>query len=84
VELAVLRSLGSPAWRHQPVRVPAFPTVMCELLGIPLTDREWISVIVTDYGKDGESQRVTRELADYFAGLVAVARARARPQPVPS
>jgi cytochrome P450 len=57
----------------------AFPlptAVICELLGIPLADREWISVMVTDYGKDGDFERVPRELAPYFAGLVAAKRAK--------
>ena len=52
-------------------------TVISELLGIPAADRGWIWVIVTDYGKGGtELQRVPRELAGYFAGLVADKRAR--------
>jgi cytochrome P450 len=52
-------------------------TVISELLGIPAADRSWIWVIVTDYGKGGEElQRVPRELASYFTGLVADKRAR--------
>jgi cytochrome P450 len=50
-------------------------TVLSELLGIPMTDREWISVAVIDYGQPEESGRVTRELAAYFAGLIAAKRA---------
>ncbi len=50
-------------------------TVLCELLGIPVTEREWISVAVVDYGKREESQRVTRELAAYFTELIAAKRA---------
>ena len=51
-------------------------TVICELLGIPAADRGWIWVTVTDYGKGGEElQRVPRELAAYFTGLVAARRA---------
>ncbi len=54
-----------------------FPiTVISELLGIPVTDRGWIWVTVTDYGKGGEElQRVPRELAAYFTGLIAAKRA---------
>jgi cytochrome P450 len=54
-----------------------FPiTVICELLGIPVADRGWIWVRVTDYGKGGEEpQRVPRELGAYFTGLVAARRA---------
>jgi cytochrome P450 len=51
-------------------------TVISELLGIPVTDRGWIWVTVTDYGKGGEElQRVPRELAAYFSGLIAAKRA---------
>jgi cytochrome P450 len=49
--------------------------VLSELLGIPMADREWISVAVIDYGKPEESERVTRELAAYFTGLIAAKRA---------
>jgi cytochrome P450 len=50
-------------------------TVICELLGIPVADRGWIWVTVTDYGKGGEElQRVPRELAAYFTGLIAAKR----------
>lgn len=52
-------------------------TVISELLGIPVTDRGWIWVTVTDYGKGGEElQRVPRELAAYFTGLIAAKRAQ--------
>jgi cytochrome P450 len=51
-------------------------TVISELLGIPVTDRPWIWVTVTDYGKGGEElQRVPRELGAYFARLIAAKRA---------
>ena len=51
-------------------------TVICELLGIPVADRGWIWVTVTGYGRGGEElRRVPRELAAYFAGLVAARRA---------
>jgi cytochrome P450 len=51
-------------------------TVLSELLGIPVADREWISVAVIDYGKPAKSERVTREMAAYFAGLIAAKRAK--------
>jgi cytochrome P450 len=50
-------------------------TVLSELLGIPVADREWISAAVIDYGQPEESERVTRELAAYFMGLIAAKRA---------
>jgi len=51
-------------------------TVISELLGIPVTDREWIWVTVTDYGKGGgELQRVPQELGAYFARLITAKRA---------
>jgi cytochrome P450 len=50
--------------------------VISELLGIPATDRGWIWVTVTDYGKGGEElQRVPQELGAYFARLIAAKRA---------
>ena len=46
-------------------------TVICELLGIPVADRGWIRVTVTDYGKGGEElQRVPRELLSAAYHLV--------------
>jgi cytochrome P450 len=52
--------------------------VLCELLGVPVPDREWILASVLAYGspdRPGESQRVTRELAAYLTGLIAARRA---------
>jgi cytochrome P450 len=57
---------------------PVPVTVLCELLGIPVADRGWISVAVLDYGNPEESERVTRELAGYFTGLIAAKRAEPR------
>jgi cytochrome P450 len=46
-------------------------TVLSELLGIPVADREWILVTVIGYGKGGdEHERVPRELGGYLAGLI--------------
>jgi cytochrome P450 len=51
-------------------------TVISELLGIPVTDRQWIWVTVTDYGKGGEElQRVPQELGAYFTRLITTKRA---------
>jgi len=51
-------------------------TVISELLGIPVTDREWIWVTVTDYGKGGEElQRVPQQLGAYFTRLITAKRA---------
>lgn len=51
-------------------------TVLCELLGVPAADREWISVCVVDYSKGGEEyQRVPRDLAAYFKELISARRA---------
>ena len=49
--------------------------VICELLGIPAADREWIRVTVTAYDRRAEHERVERELAGYFTRLVAAKRA---------
>ncbi len=52
-------------------------TVISELLGVPETDRGWIWVTVTDYGKGGEElQRVPEELGAYFTGLITAKRAK--------
>jgi cytochrome P450 len=48
--------------------------VLCELLGIPEADRAWIAVAVAAYDDRGQHQRVERELAAYFAGLIAARR----------
>ena len=49
--------------------------VLCELLGIPVADRAWIAATVTAYDERAEQQRVERELAAYFAELIAARRA---------
>lgn len=51
-------------------------TVICELLGIPMTDRDWIRVTVTAYDNRTEHERVERELAAYFTELIAAKRAK--------
>ncbi len=54
-------------------------TVLCDLLGVPVPDREWILASVLAYGmpgRPGESQRVTRDLAAYLTELIAARRAR--------
>jgi len=50
--------------------------VLCELLGIPVADRAWIAVTVAAYDERAEHQRVERELAAYFAELIAAKRAK--------
>jgi cytochrome P450 len=51
-------------------------TVLCELLGIPVADRPWIWVVVTDYDKGGEEhERVPQKLGGYLAELIATRRA---------
>ena len=49
--------------------------VICELLGIPVADREWIRVTVYAYDERTEQARVERELAAYFTELIAAKRA---------
>jgi cytochrome P450 len=49
--------------------------VLCELLAIPEADRAWIAVTVAAYDDRAQHQRVERELAAYFAGLIAARRA---------
>jgi cytochrome P450 len=49
--------------------------VICELLGVPVADREWIRGTVYAYDDPAEHARVERALAAYFAGLVAARRA---------
>jgi cytochrome P450 len=55
--------------------LPLPVTVICELLGIPAQDRGWILAAVIDYGRPGEADRVSRELAGYLAKLIAARRA---------
>jgi cytochrome P450 len=49
--------------------------VLCELLGIPVADREWIELSVSAYDQRTEHDRVERELAAYFTELIAAKRA---------
>jgi len=48
--------------------------VLCELLAIPEADRPWIAVTVSAYDDRAQQDRVERELAAYFAELIAVRR----------
>ena len=50
-------------------------TVICELLGVPVADREWVRVTVYAYDERTEHGRVERELAAYFTELIAAKRA---------
>ena len=50
--------------------------VLSELLGIPVADRAWIAGTVAAYDERAEQQRVERELAAYFTGLIAAKRAK--------
>jgi cytochrome P450 len=49
--------------------------VICELLGVPVADREWIQGTVYAYDEPAEHERVERELAAYFTELTAARRA---------
>jgi cytochrome P450 len=49
--------------------------VICELLGVPVADREWIRDTVYAYDERTEHERVERELAAYFTELIAAKRA---------
>jgi cytochrome P450 len=49
--------------------------VLCELLGIPESDRAWVDAAEADYGKPGQADRVTRELGGYLTELIAARRA---------
>jgi len=49
--------------------------VLCELLGIPAADCGWIEVTVAAYDERAQHDRLERELAAYFAELIAVRRA---------
>jgi cytochrome P450 len=49
--------------------------VICELLGVPVADREWIRDTVYAYDEPTEHERVERELATYFTELIAAKQA---------
>jgi cytochrome P450 len=49
--------------------------VISEMLGIPAADRAWIEATVYAYDNRAEHDRVERELAAYFTGLIAAKRA---------
>ena len=48
--------------------------VLCELLEIPEADRAWIAVAVAAYDDRAQHDRLERELAAYFAELIAARR----------
>jgi cytochrome P450 len=48
--------------------------VLCELLAIPEADRAWIGVTVAAYDDHAQQDRLERELAAYFAELIAARR----------
>jgi cytochrome P450 len=48
--------------------------VLCELLAIPEADRAWIAVTVAAYDDREQHDRLERELAAYFAELIAARR----------
>jgi cytochrome P450 len=50
-------------------------TVICDLLGVPAADREWIRDTVYAYDQPAEHARVEQELAAYFTELIAAKRA---------
>ncbi len=49
--------------------------VICELLGVPAADREWLRDTVYAYDDAAQHDRVERELAAYFTGLIAAKQA---------
>jgi cytochrome P450 len=49
--------------------------VICELLGVPVADRQWIRDTVYAYDEPTEHERVERELAAYFTEQLAAKRA---------
>jgi cytochrome P450 len=50
-------------------------TVICDLLGVPVADRDWVRVTVYAYDERTEQARVERELAAYFTVLIEAKRA---------
>jgi cytochrome P450 len=48
--------------------------VLCDLLAIPAADRAWIAVTVAAYDDRAQLDRVERDLAAYFAELIAARR----------
>jgi cytochrome P450 len=48
--------------------------VLCELLAVPEADRAWIAVAVAAYDDRAQHDRLERELAAYFAELIAARR----------
>lgn len=48
--------------------------VICDLLGVPAADREWVRTTVYAYDDAAQHQRVEQDLAAYFTGLIAAQR----------
>jgi cytochrome P450 len=68
---AELESLDEDSYYQDPQGFFA----LCELLGIPAADRDWVRITVYAYDEPTEHARVERELATYFTGLIAAKRA---------
>jgi cytochrome P450 len=58
-------------WYARPLPI----AVICELLGVPAADRDWLRATVYAYDDRDQHERVERELAAYFTGLIAAKRA---------
>ena len=59
------------AWYARPLPI----AVICELLGVPAADREWLRDTVYAYDDAAQHERVERDLAAYFTGLIAAKQA---------
>ncbi|MEJ3744428.1 cytochrome P450 [Actinomycetes bacterium KLBMP 9797] len=77
---------GAPADVMASFAVPLPVAVICELLGVPESDREWFRPVSVDFAEAVEytlteeaadrADRAATELRDYFIGLVADRRKR--------
>ena len=70
---------GSPADLAASVNWPLPITVICEMLGVPLSDqstfRQWTDGLLAIDGDGSKSQASRKHLQDYLAGLIATHRA---------
>lgn len=74
--LDTMEAAGDVADLIEAFAQPLPSAVLCELLGIPQADREWILCSVTSYGVTAErSARTTEELAAYLNDRLADKRA---------
>lgn len=69
-------AMTPPVDLHQELSFPLPTLIICELLGVPLADRELIGSLSTDIGNLFDSSRSSAALADFSAYVLDLIRAK--------